>query len=76
MQKMSTRRQLFQDCGVGVGKMALASLIAGQAGRVTAADETYSDGPRGLHHAPKAKTVIYLFMAGAPSQLELFDYKP
>ena len=40
------------------------------------ADAAFSQTNRGYHHRPKAKTVIYLFMAGAPSQLELFDYKP
>jgi hypothetical protein len=58
-----TRRQLFQDCGVGVGKVALASLLGGSA--------------LAKHHfTPRIDHVIYLFMAGGPSQLELFDYKP
>jgi hypothetical protein len=62
-----TRRQLFRDCGVGVGKIALASLLT----------SSLSAGkPKGLHHPAKIDHVIYLFMAGAPSQLELFDYKP
>src|SRR5919112_4064219 len=61
--QLRTRRQLFQDCGVGVGKMALASLLGGSA--------------FAKHHfAPRIDHVIYLFMAGGPSQLELFDYKP
>ncbi len=60
---MRTRRHFFRDCALGVGSMALASLAAeGKAART--------------HHAPKAKAVIYLFMAGGPSQLELFDHKP
>ena len=62
-----TRRQFFADCGVGVGKIALASLLAG-GGRLAALD------PR--HYAPRVRRVIYLFMAGAPSQLDLFDPKP
>lgn len=70
-----TRRHFFQDCGVGVGKIALASLIAdGAMGRLTAAGSGMRSGLP--HHAPKAKAVIHLFMAGAPSQLELFDNKP
>jgi uncharacterized protein (DUF1501 family) len=73
--KETTRRQLFQTCGVGLGKVALASLLARQFGSSrAAAAETAS--ARGLHHPPRVKRVIYLFMAGAPSQLELFDYKP
>ncbi|OYP38364.1 DUF1501 domain-containing protein [Rhodopirellula sp. MGV] len=66
--KQITRRQLFQQCGVGLGKISLASMLASD----LAAGEPLS----GLHHPAKAKRVIYLFMAGAPSQLDLFDYKP
>ena len=52
-----TRRQLFEDCGVGVGKVALTSLFVG--------DSLYSKpaaGARGTHHEPRAKSIIYLFM--------------
>lgn len=71
-----TRRQFFADCGVGVGKIALASLLAGQnVPRETFAQESALP-PRKPHFEPKVKRVIYLFMAGAPSQLDLFDYKP
>lgn len=67
-----TRRHFFQNCGVGVGKVALASLLAEQ---VLAGDG--GNGSLQLPHFPaKAKRVIYLFMAGAPSQLDLFDHKP
>ena len=69
-----TRRQLFQTCGIGLGKVALASMIAGDFGRSSAL--AAAKPARGFHHQPKVKRVIYLFMAGAPSQLELFDYKP
>lgn len=69
-----TRRQLFIDCGVGVGKVALGSMLADQIGRPTAQAATVE--ARGYHHPPRVKRVIYLFMAGAPSQLDLFDYKP
>jgi uncharacterized protein DUF1501 len=62
--QLRTRRQLFQDCGVGVGKVALASLLGGS--------ELLSKP----HFPPRIDHVIYLFMAGGPSQLELFDYKP
>ena len=74
-----TRRHFLGDCGVGLGKMALAGLLTGSlSGRALAAAGDAS-GPllnRGAHFAGKAKRVIHLFMAGAPSQLELFDYKP
>lgn len=69
-----TRRQLFQTCGVGLGKVALASLLANGASALGAADNPLA--PKRTHFAPKAKRVIFLFMAGAPSQLELFDHKP
>ena len=65
-----TRRHFFSDCGVGLGKLALASLV-GKSGQTLAAAPT-----EGLHFPARAKRVIYLFMAGAPSQLDLFDYKP
>ena len=75
-----TRRHFFQDCGVGLGKIALGSLLAGSTlGSSSLADEqklTSPFAPKPPHFAAKAKRVIYLFMAGAPSQLELFDYKP
>lgn len=72
--KRSTRRQLFQTCGVGLGKVALASMFAEEFGAnsLQASEAT----PRGHHHPPRVKRVIYLFMAGAPSQLDLFDHKP
>ena len=61
-----TRRHLFQECGFGVGKAALASLMA----------DNLLAQVNARHHAPKVDRVIFLFMAGAPTQLELFDYKP
>ena len=74
-----TRRHFFADCGVGVGKIALASLMARTAS-ASSDDEATGDAagadPKRPHFAPRAKRVIYLFMAGAPSQLETFDYKP
>ncbi|MFP6602551.1 MAG: DUF1501 domain-containing protein [Pirellulaceae bacterium] len=75
----STRRHFFRDCGLGIGKIACASLLASDlaGSRQLAADETTNPtAPKKPHFAPRAKRVIYLFMAGAPSQLELFDNKP
>ena len=75
-----TRRHFFQECGVGVGKIALASLLTD-----AFAAPSFSAPPGAMpnpmaarkpHFAPKAKRIIYLFMSGAPSQLDLFDYKP
>lgn len=74
-----TRRHFFRDCGVGLGKVALASLTAGSVAhsvKATAAETTNSFAPKPPHFPARAKRVIYLFMAGAPSQLDLFDYKP
>ena len=71
-----TRRHFFRDCGVGVGKIALASLLAERGLSSAAAAPTTPFTPKPTHYAPKAKRVIYLSMIGAPSQLELFDNKP
>ncbi|MEO7650458.1 MAG: DUF1501 domain-containing protein, partial [Bryobacteraceae bacterium] len=65
--KHVARRWFLQQCGVGLGAVATAQLSA-------AADSPLA--PKTPHFAPKAKNVIFLFMAGAPSQLEMFDYKP
>ncbi len=63
--KQITRRWFFEQCGVGLGAAALGHLLA-ESGLAT----------QPTHFAPKAKHVIFLFMAGAPSHLELFDNKP
>jgi hypothetical protein len=71
-----TRRHFFRDCGYGVGKAALASLLVGSAPGAHASGSPGPLAPKKPHFPGKAKAVIHLFMAGAPSQLELFDYKP
>ena len=73
--QLVSRRWFFEQCGVGLGAMALGNLFA-QSGN--AANSTPDDplAPKKPHFPPKAKSVIFLFMAGAPSHLELFDYKP
>ena len=74
-----TRRHFFRECGVGLGKMALAGLLHESGAFSSASAATPAIDPLALkttHFAPKAKRVIHLFMAGAPSQLELFDSKP
>ncbi|MFN8940716.1 MAG: DUF1501 domain-containing protein [Acidobacteriota bacterium] len=66
--KLDTARRWFlKDCGVGLGALALRSRAAAPAN---------PRAPKIPHFAPKAKRVIFLFMAGAPSHLELFDNKP
>ncbi len=73
-----TRRHFFRDCQVGLGSLALASLLGD--GRFSAAPAIDPNNgplsPRQGHFPAKAKNVIFLFMAGGPSQLELFDPKP
>ncbi len=70
-----TRRTLLRETGYGVGGLALASMLGGNA---FGAQQKRTDpmAVKPPHFAPKAKSVIYLFMAGAPSQFELFDPKP
>lgn len=71
-----TRRQFFSRTSSGIGVAALASLLCPEVFSATA-DKSSTGGLLGLpHFAPRAKRVLYLFQCGAPSQLELFDYKP
>ncbi len=65
-----TRRQLFGKGALGLGTAAMAQLLG--PGAFAGSGEAHG----GLHHAPKAKRVIYLFMSGGPSHHDLWDYKP
>lgn len=71
----TTRRHFFADAGVGIGSLGLASLL-GDGQLFADARDTNPLAPRPTHFPARAKNVIFLFMAGGPSQLELFDYKP
>src|SRR5512137_1719806 len=72
-----TRRHFLQDCGIGLGKIALAGLLTDALkSSASAVPATNALAPKQPHFPAKAKRVIHLFMAGAPSQLDLFDYKP
>lgn len=71
--RIQTRRSFFRTCGLGLETAALAHLAARE-GR--GAPRTDPLAPRKPHFAPKAKNVIFLFMEGAPSQMDLFDPKP
>ena len=71
-----TRRHFFHDCGLGLGRLGLASAMAGGFGNLARAAGTNPLSARDTHFRPKAKRVIFMFMAGAPSQLELFENKP
>ena len=77
-----TRRQLFGRVSTGIGAAALGSLLEDDLCATPRGQNDHPVDPRtgGLtelpHFEPKAKRVIYLFQSGAPSQIDLFDYKP
>src|ERR1700735_4589405 len=77
-RKLITRRWFFRDCGIGLGAIALNSLLG--ANKALGASPLTANAdpllPKQPHFPARAKNVIFLFMAGAPSHLELFDYKP
>ncbi|MBY0512328.1 MAG: DUF1501 domain-containing protein [Gemmataceae bacterium] len=70
--RLLTRRWFLRDCGVGLGAIALHALGA----EADTRGLTPPGSPQKTHFPPRAKRVIYLFMGGAPSHLELFDHKP
>jgi hypothetical protein len=72
----SHRRQFLFQSGLGLGSMALSSLMASESPAADAAPNPFKGILDAPHFAPKAKRIIYLFMSGGPSQLDLFDYKP
>src|SRR5574341_1430152 len=75
--KYVTRRWFFRQCGVGLGAIALDTLLA-SAQSATPSSTAPRDplAPKAPQCSPRAKRVIYLFMGGAPSQIDLFDPKP
>jgi uncharacterized protein (DUF1501 family) len=81
LARLMTRRQLFGRTATGIGTVALASLLndrlfaAAPSGPGEAALRTHGE-LAALHFAPKAKHVIYLFMSGGPSHIDLLDHKP
>ena len=79
MLRAVTRRHFFRQAGFGIGAAALTSLLNHHAlaeQSPPAVDAVNPLAPKPPHFAPKAKSIIYLFMAGAPSQVDLLDYKP
>jgi hypothetical protein len=77
--KLVTRRWFLEQCGVGLGRIALAGLFAGslsRSGRAAVTNASQALLPKESHYTGRAKAVIHLFMAGAPSHLDLFDHKP
>ncbi len=76
-----TRRRFFRAGAAGLGGVALSTLLGGARPLTALAGggDSSSDGERGatgVHHTPRARRVIYMHMEGAPSQIDLFDYKP
>ncbi|WP_425613929.1 DUF1501 domain-containing protein [Anatilimnocola sp. NA78] len=72
---LPARRQFLKDAGLGFGSLALASMLQGE----SPAAEAISGGPlapKQPHLPPKVKSIIWLFMTGAPSQVDTWDYKP
>src|SRR6185295_9864356 len=70
---VKTRREFFTRAGSGLAGIALASLVAGDRVSAAAPDPL---APKPPHFPPKAKSVIWLFMEGGPSHIDLFDPKP
>jgi len=77
MSNHRSRREFLGSAALGVGGAAISSILPG-AGLLSASAAEFDDPttPKQPHFAPKAKSVIWLHMAGAPSSLDLFDYKP
>ncbi len=75
LAQATTRRHFFRDCQMGIGAMALASLIHQDTqGASRTSIDPLAPGPS--HYRPRATRVIYLHMAGSPPHLDLWDYKP
>ena len=72
--EVRTRREFFTQAGSGLAGISLASLLAQDSAWAAKAVDPMA--PKTPHHAPKAKSVIWLFMEGGPSHIDLFDPKP
>ena len=75
-QLLVTRRQFFGRTAAGIGAAALGSLLNPRLASALGTDASAGLALGHAHFAPKAKRVIYLFMAGGPAQIDLLDYKP
>src|SRR6266550_1874144 len=77
LRMLTNRRHFFGRSAAGIGGLALASLLNGEALASPEGESDLGSGVSGFpNFAPRAKRVIYLFQSGAPSQMDLFDYKP
>ena len=72
-RQIQTRRSFFREAAGGIGTIALAQVLAEEGRAAVALDPL---APKMPHFAPKAKNIIFMFMEGGPSQLDLFDPKP
>src|SRR5579863_8279439 len=75
-RRIQSRRKFFGSCAGGIGTIALANLLSADGYGASISLDTNPLAPRPPMFAPKAKNVIFLFMEGGPSQLDLFDPKP
>ena len=73
---VTTRREFFTRAGSGLAGIALANMLAEQGAASVTASGADPLAPKSPHHAPRAKSVIWLFMEGGPSHVDLFDPKP
>jgi hypothetical protein len=73
---VTSRREFFTSAGSGLAGIALANLLAGDGALAAATAKADPLAPKSGHHAPKAKSVIWLFMEGGPSHIDTFDPKP
>src|SRR5438874_772908 len=76
--RIQTRRKFFRECAAGIGTVALAQLMEREGRGAVAEVNPLAPplAPKPPHFAPKAKNVIFMFMEGGPSQMDLFDPKP
>src|SRR6478752_6677956 len=74
LARIASRRSFLRNAGGGIGMMALADLLG--AAEVKSGEAPNPLAPRKPHFPAKAKSVIFLFMEGGPSQMDLFDPKP
>lgn len=76
LAQTAARRWFLKQCGVGLGVMGLGQLLCDPAFAAPVAEATGPLAPKAPHYPAKAKNIIFLFMAGGPSHLELFENKP
>src|SRR5690242_9223311 len=78
-ERFSNRRDFLKKAGAGFGMLALADLLRADELLTLEGEKARAlnpMAPRAPHYAPKAKSIIWLFMEGAPSSVDLFDPKP